>query len=281
MPHFNREFHSQPRPKRSNELYLTIEALGIRTFLFASLALLVGVAAIEASVEVGLQHWLRVSIFTSNNDYFDNAMTLFASFFNISPGPASITPLGQHVFLINTVIGYFGLAICAAFFVSKATNADSDTIVLSDHAYYLLDSSTFGIMAVNTTRSTLTNLRVLSVFRIGRRHANTFEVALPYLSNSALYLMLSECEMDRARANEYDPVHDGLKVSVEAELNGLHFSISRKYLARQIIIMPNSNFMDVPIFEEPNLSNRWFWHIFHHPMPEAPTLDEKLAALRK
>lgn len=274
MRHATQRLAERRQYLRTNQFFTAIDRISAVQFLYLLGLTLFVLSLVITAAEFALQGTTLPHLLQSRHSYLELNLVFLGAFLNIMPQGVQFTALGAVVFLLQVLIGYFLLVVAAAFFVSKAIRPAPSTLILSRRAFYVVGAKRFGVLAVNTSSGTLTNLRFLAVFRFGRRHAEPAEFALPYLSDSALFFFLMDWELAGVEGTRYDPNMDGLKVSVGGDLGNLRCSAFGKYLCEDIVVVSNTDFMDRPLFESPNLGSKEFWDRFHDPLGGRQSLHD-------
>ncbi|RKN38884.1 ion channel [Micromonospora endolithica] len=206
--------------------------------------------------------------------YYSFITQLSVDYDNLAPSGLS-KPVAVTQAFAGTVL--FGVLI--AYVVLRITSPDPRTLLLSPVAIYLEAERKLAILLVNTSGIIVTDLSMSMVLKLRRRHTRLYEVALPYLRDSALLVkgLDYDPELDDIGAG-YDPSEDGLKVSVRCSILGSTFGIGSKYSLTKVVVAPNDDFMDRPEFQDPDLTSREFWALFAWPVEDAVRLHDLLMA---
>ncbi len=172
------------------------------------------------------------------------------------------------IIYIQSILNVILWGIYVSFLTMKFLFPSKQTIVFSPYAFYLTEENQFCVMLVNTTKSHLENLHFLTVEKYYRRHRNTRNTYLPYLKNSVLNLKIGETDILSCDPKDFDPMEDGLKVSLSCSLPFSNYTISMKYNFFHIIMIENTEFRDIPLLQEPDLKSDVFWSKFNQPITE-------------
>ena len=185
------------------------------------------------------------------------------------------------VLYIHSILGITLWGVCISFLTMKFLFPSRRTIVFSSVAFYLVQDNQFCVMLVNTSKTYLENLHFMVVEKYYRRHRNSRIIYVPYLKNSVLTLKLGVTDILTCDAKDFDPMEDGIKVSLSCSLPFNSFSISVKYDFSKILIIENTDFRDILLLQEPDLKSDEFWEKFNFPFSsEQLTLREYIIRKR-
>ncbi|WP_186000963.1 MULTISPECIES: hypothetical protein [unclassified Streptomyces] len=236
--------------------------------------------SLEAIAFWGIYSWFDASnIGRIVTDDGRSPNLLYYSFASQLPLGGGGQPTGatRPLALFQSLLSIALFGIWVSLLVARAITPAPNSIILCPRAVVVSADRKLGVILVNATGSTVTDLTIRATLKIGRRHASHAELSLPYLKNSVLLAKLIPLEPDfPPGTSSYDPSEDGLKVSITGTLHGSIVSFSTKYVFTRIITADSDNFMDRPEFQNPNLRDLEFWQLFVQPVPGAISVHDAI-----
>lgn len=172
------------------------------------------------------------------------------------------------------------LGSCASYLTIKMLVPSKDTVIFSPVAFFLRSENRYCVMLVNTSSAILENVEFMFVEKFFRRHSEPTVIHLPYLKNSVLSVKLGKSDVLDRDPKDFDPIEDGIKVSMRCSLPFTEYSCSRKYDFYHIYVVDSMDFRDRPDLQEPNLQAKAFWAQFENPLPNPESLGALIFSKR-
>jgi len=268
--------------KNTNTLNLFIIKTPVSRFFFYFFTLFIFQSLIFGILFFSIQEWFHILIFETELNFVDSIYFSFSfSLQIVKYDLLNINIFLRILILIQSLVGkiFFGIGI--SYLTIKILLPNENTVVFAPIAFYIKNEEKFCVMLVNTSKTLLTNLKFISIEKYHRRHRRPYVIFVPYLKNSVLTLKLEPTDILKENPRDFDPMEDGLKVSLACSLPFSQYSIAVKYSFDKIFFIESTDFRDVPILQEPDLSSTAFWDSFNNPVNKKESLTNYFQKKRK
>lgn len=250
--------------KNTNWLNLFVSNTSISRFIFFFISLLILECLFFTVLYYFSQRIFSQPLFSINKDFFDSLL-FSLSVQTQTTGFDSVFGIAKYFSIFQVIFDKILWSIGVGYFTFKLLVPNINTVVFSKIAFYIPTEKKYCLLLVNTSNSILENLHFIFIEKINRRHKNTEEFALPYLKNSVLAIKICESDLLNEKILTFDPEEDGLKISISLSMSFAQFSVSKKYDFFNVLIIDNTDFMDLPKMQNPNLNDPEFWNYFNNP----------------
>jgi len=238
----------------------------VKRFVFIFISVFIVECFLFSVIYYSFQHWLSFKLFETTKDLAD-----CVSFsFNVQTQTVEfdgIYGFGRLFTILQSLFDKIFWGIGLGYFIFKLLVPSESTIVFSKSAFYLKTEQKYCFLLVNTSNTKLEHLTFICTEKFFRRHKNSDHQLLPYLRNTVLAIKMCKSDILQRDPKDFDPNEDGMKLSVTCSLPFAQFSIAHKYDYFNIYIIEDTDFMDQPMMQNPNLSSNEFWKYFHKPLP--------------